>query len=187
MSEETKGQAAEEKTQQGDAGSQGGVSAEVAELIAEAKKYRKRAQAAESELAKIREEAERRAKEEAEKKGEYEQLYQQTKAEYEAMKAQVEAYEKATAEALEVELAAVPEEMHDLIPEPSPVDKLRWIRQAKDKGLFGNKTTPPGAKPPGEGGSEVRCKADLKTAAEKAAYIKEHGGKAYLALPDSIQ
>jgi chromosome segregation ATPase len=79
------------------------------------------------------------------KKGEFEELYNTTQQELETYKAnakqtseRVEQLEGIIQSLVDSELSAVPEELHDLIPSNfTPEQKLTWISQAKEKGIFG--------------------------------------------------
>jgi hypothetical protein len=79
------------------------------------------------------------------KKGEFEELYNNTQSELENTKTQfketsqrVEQLEGIIQTLVDAELEAVPEEMRDLVPENFTAEqKLSWITTAKKKGLFG--------------------------------------------------
>lgn len=79
------------------------------------------------------------------KQGEFETLYNETSQELETYKSQVteaservEQLEGIIQTLVDAELEVVPEEMRDLVPENfTPEQKLSWITNAKQKGLFG--------------------------------------------------
>lgn len=87
---------------------------------------------------------------------------------------QLDRYANGIKEILEIEIADVPEDKRDLIPNLDPLDKLKWVRTAKTKGLFAPPTPlPPPPKPgaagaspaPGGGISEAdRVRAELEKA-----------------------
>jgi ribonucleoside-triphosphate reductase len=86
-------------------------------------------------------------KAEAEKRGEFEKLYQETAKQAESLKEQatnkdtrVQQLEGVISQLLEQRLSNVPEEMRDLIPSDYSVEqKLAWIATAESKGLFAKK------------------------------------------------
>jgi hypothetical protein len=79
------------------------------------------------------------------KKGEFENLYNETHKELEKFKGEhkvaserVTQLEGLIQTLVDAELEAVPEELRDLVPENmTPEQKLSWITNAKKKGLFG--------------------------------------------------
>jgi chromosome segregation ATPase len=79
------------------------------------------------------------------KKGEFENLYteasqelENTKTQFEQTSQRVEQLEGIIQTLVDAEMEAVPEAMRDLVPENfTPEQKLSWITQAKQKGLFG--------------------------------------------------
>jgi hypothetical protein len=85
--------------------------------------------------------------EDAEKKGEFEGLYNKTKTDVEtfkgeskAAKERIGALEGVIQGLLDAKLKTIDENYHDLIPEGiSPEQKLAWVSNAESKGLFGNK------------------------------------------------
>lgn len=99
-------------------------------------------------LDKLLKEQEQRDLESKKKKGEFENLYNETSQELEKYKAdftqtseRVEQLEEIINTLVESELEAVPEELRDIVPENmTPEQKLRWITNAKKKGLFGTAT-----------------------------------------------
>jgi hypothetical protein len=60
---------------------------------------------------------------------------------------QAQVYEQTIGEILEIELNDVPEDKRGLVPELAPHAKLKWLREAKSKGLFGTTAPPPPPKP----------------------------------------
>jgi chromosome segregation ATPase len=97
------------------------------------------------QLDKINKQREQEELEAKKKKGEFEELYNNTSQELENTKTQykqtserVTQLEGIIQALVEAELEAVPEEMRDLVPENfTPEQKLSWITNAKKKGLFG--------------------------------------------------
>jgi chromosome segregation ATPase len=91
-------------------------------------------------------EAERKRKEqeEAEKRGEFENLYNQTKARLEdeqanhkTAKERIEVLEGVINGLLDAKLESIDKEFHDLIPDNlTPEQKLSWVTKAEQKGLF---------------------------------------------------
>lgn len=83
------------------------------------------------------------------KKGEFEELYTTAQSELENTRTQFEQTSERVGQLegiiqtlVDAELEAVPEDMRDLVPENfSPEQKLSWITNAKQKGLFGTKET----------------------------------------------
>lgn len=106
-----------------------------------------------------------KAKEEAEKRGEYEGLYKKAQSDLEALqgesksaKERVETLEGIINGLLESKLENIDEEYHDLIPEGmTPEQKLAWVTNAEKKGIFGNKQaqTPLGEQTNPKGNQEV--------------------------------
>lgn len=98
-----------------------------------------------SQLEAIQKEKEQAELEDKKKRGEFENLYQETsqelekyKSDYESTSQRVEQLEGLIQTMVEVELESVPEELHDLIPDNmTPEQKLAWLSNAKKKGLFG--------------------------------------------------
>ncbi|WP_163530872.1 hypothetical protein [Halobacillus ihumii] len=96
-------------------------------------------------------ERQRKEKEEAEKRGEYENLYKQAQDDLEAVQTEkqsaderIEALEGTINGLLDAKLETIDEDYHDLIPENlSPEQKLAWVNNAEQKGLFGNKAEEP--------------------------------------------
>lgn len=100
-----------------------------------------------SKLEELLKEKQEREKAEAEKRGEFEKLYQQATEEAKTHKQKVEAFEQRVQQLegviqqlLETKLEAIPEEFRDLIPSNFTVEqKLEWIANAEKKGLFTKK------------------------------------------------
>lgn len=100
-----------------------------------------------TEREKTKKAQEKQEREEAEKRGEFENLYNETKQEAETFKSQVEqanerveSLEGVINGLLESKLEAIDEEYHDLIPDNlTPEQKLSWVNNAESKGLFGSK------------------------------------------------
>lgn len=99
-----------------------------------------------AKLAELEEAHKKKEQEEAEKRGEFESLYNQTKADlekvtqnYKSTQKRVEVLEGVINELLEAKLENIDEKYHDLIPENlTPEQKLAWVVKAEKKGLFGN-------------------------------------------------
>lgn len=99
-----------------------------------------------AKLAELEETQKKKEQEEAEKRGEFESLYNQTKADlekvtqnYKTTQKRVEVLEGVINELLEAKLENIDEKYHDLIPENlTPEQKLAWVVKAEKKGLFGN-------------------------------------------------
>lgn len=99
-----------------------------------------------AKLAELEEAHKKKEQEEAEKRGEFESLYNQTKADlekvtqnYKTTQKRVEVLEGVINELLEAKLENIDEKYHDLIPENlTPEQKLAWVVKAEKKGLFGN-------------------------------------------------
>ena len=99
-----------------------------------------------AKLAELEETHKKKEQEEAEKRGEFESLYNQTKADlekvtqnYKTTQKRVEVLEGVINELLEAKLENIDEKYHDLIPENlTPEQKLAWVVKAEKKGLFGN-------------------------------------------------
>lgn len=97
------------------------------------------------QLDALNKEKEQAELEDKKKKGEFEDLYNETSQELENVKVQhqqasdrVTALEGIIQNLVDAELEAVPEDMRDLVPENfTPEQKLSWITNAKKKGLFG--------------------------------------------------
>ncbi|MDC3413968.1 hypothetical protein [Terrihalobacillus insolitus] len=98
---------------------------------------------------KADEERQRKEQEEAEKRGEFEQLYKKAsndlesvKEERKTAKARIEVLEGVINELLNAKLESIDENYHDLIPDGmTPEQKLAWVTNAEKKGLFGSDTT----------------------------------------------
>ncbi|WP_163581118.1 hypothetical protein [Gracilibacillus saliphilus] len=76
-------------------------------------------------------------KEEAKKKqGEFESLYNDIKGKYDPLSEQFEQYKETFQTILENELSDVPQDYKDLIPQGNEVEQLKWVQNAKQKGLF---------------------------------------------------
>jgi ribonucleoside-triphosphate reductase len=76
-------------------------------------------------------------KSEAEKRGEFEKLYQEANRSAETFKNRAEALEGVVTQLLEQRLESIPADLRDLIPaEYSVEQKLAWIANAEQKGLF---------------------------------------------------
>ncbi|MFT4413196.1 hypothetical protein ACLM5H_04970 [Fredinandcohnia humi] len=96
------------------------------------------------ELLAEKQEADKKAKEE---QGKFEELYKstsdelnKTKDDFTKSSERVQTLENVINGLLEAKLNDVPEEFHDLIPSyMSPEQKLEWLANAEQKGLFGNK------------------------------------------------
>lgn len=68
----------------------------------------------------------------------------------------------------------------------SPMTPQEWVNRLRDQAPYFFKDSEGGGASGGGGGSSygaVRSKSDLKTAADKAAFIREHGQDVYLKLP----
>lgn len=99
-----------------------------------------------AKLAELEEANKKKEQEEAEKRGEFESLYNQTKSDlekvtqnYKTAQERVEVLEGVINELLEAKLENIDEKYHDLIPENlTPEQKLAWVVKAEKKGLFGN-------------------------------------------------
>lgn len=95
---------------------------------------------------KAEEERQKKEQEEAEKRGEFENLYNKTKASLEnekashkAAKERIEVLEGVIIELLNAKLESIDKEFHDLIPDNlTPEQKLSWVTKAEQKGLFKN-------------------------------------------------
>ncbi|UNC92718.1 hypothetical protein [Candidatus Contubernalis alkaliaceticus] len=70
------------------------------------------------------------------KQGEYQQLYEQVKAEYDPLKQEHEQIKSVFNSILETKLKQIPEEYRELIPNTTEIEKLQWIESANSKGLF---------------------------------------------------
>lgn len=99
------------------------------------------------QLDEIMQEKAAREKAEAEKRGEFERLYNEANEEAKSVKTKAETFEQRVqqlegviGQLLESKLTNVPEEFRDLIPENFSVEqKLEWITSAESKGLFTKK------------------------------------------------
>lgn len=111
--------------------------------------------------------------------GEYQKLIEQLQPQ--AIRA--EQLENTLRAYLDLELQAIPEDYHDLVPDGDIAMQLDWIRKGKEKGLFGRvvATPPP---PPTDGGAGIKREADptesaktdgqkrLSTIARQFGYLK---------------
>lgn len=96
--------------------------------------------------AKAEKERKAREQEEAESKGEFEELYGEAKSnlesiegKFESASERIEALEEVINGLLESKLESIDEKFHDLIPESmSAEEKLAWVSNAEKKGLFGS-------------------------------------------------
>ncbi|MEH7381762.1 hypothetical protein V7138_14965 [Bacillus sp. JJ1533] len=88
------------------------------------------------ELLKQQQQADEEAKK---KQGEFESLYTDLKSKHDPLVEQLNQYQEIFKQDFETKLNSVPKEFHDLIPEGSELDKLKWINNAIAKGLFGKK------------------------------------------------
>lgn len=99
------------------------------------------------QLDELLKEKQEREKAEAEKRGEYERLYQETtkqaddfKTKAETTEHRVQQLEGVITQLLDAKLESVPEDFRDLIPSNFTVEqKLEWIANAEKKGLFAKK------------------------------------------------
>jgi chromosome segregation ATPase len=97
------------------------------------------------QLDKFNKQKEQEELEAKKKKGEFENLYNETHKELENTKNQFKTTSERVTQLegliqtlVDAELEAVPEDMRDLVPENfTPEQKLSWITNAKKKGLFG--------------------------------------------------
>jgi hypothetical protein len=96
---------------------------ELAEARKESASYRERLRAAEAETAKLKADAEERAKKEAEAKGEYQKLYEDAKPKL----SRLEALEQNLKRQAEAELAAIPENLRGF----APADPEKAIEYAR--------------------------------------------------------
>ncbi|WP_050632341.1 hypothetical protein [Bacillus andreraoultii] len=112
------------------------------------------------------EERQKKEQEEAEKRGEFENLYNKTKANldsekqnHKAAKERIEVLEGVINDLLEAKLESIDKDYHDLIPDNlTPEQKLSWVTKAEQKGLFkqADSNTPLGEPTnPKEGTEEV--------------------------------
>ncbi|WP_338461566.1 hypothetical protein V5G20_17800 [Brevibacillus borstelensis] len=100
------------------------------------------------QLEELLKEKQDREKAEAEKRGEYERLYQDTtkqaeefKTKAETTEQRVQQLESVISQLLDAKLENIPEDFRDLIPANFTVEqKLEWIATAEKKGLFAKKT-----------------------------------------------
>lgn len=122
-----------------------------------------------NKLASDKEEADRKAKEEA---GEYKTLYESTNKEYGDFKSQFESLQGRNKELegvintlLDTKLQSVPEDYHELIPEHlTPEAKLAWIDKAEAKGLFGKVVQEPvGKQTNGSSGNQTITKEQFNS------------------------
>lgn len=92
--------------------------------------------------------------------------------ELQGAKQQLSEVDDAITEMIDAELQDVPEDMRDLIPEGKPLSKLRWIRNAKARGLFKQQTPPEsiGKPPPSTRPGEIAV-----TEADRS-YARRYGG-----------
>ena len=98
------------------------------------------------------------------------------KADLEAAKpkaAKFDAYSKTVSEILDVELAEVPEDKRELVPDLDPIEKLKWVRNAKTKGLFAPPSAVVPEKKPGTGNGAPPPNGGGGTSPDMAAYEKE--------------
>lgn len=111
-------------------------------------------------------EAEEQARKDAEAKGEFETLYNESKVQVETLtnenkstKDRVASLENVINSLLETKLESIDKSYHDLIPGSlTPEEKLAWVNSAESKGLFGTKANanePVGKKTNGNGSHEV--------------------------------
>lgn len=115
------------------------------------------------ELDAIKAAQKQKEKEEAEKRGEFENLYNQTKTdlesvqeEYKAAKERIETLEGVINQLLKAKLENIDKEYHDLIPENmSPEEKLAWVSNAEKKGLFVKREQKPLGEPTNPKGNKV--------------------------------
>ncbi|QHZ58602.1 hypothetical protein M655_024845 [Brevibacillus sp. NSP2.1] len=99
------------------------------------------------QLEELLKEKQDREKAEAEKRGEYERLYQDTtkqaeefKTKAETTEQRVQQLESVISQLLDAKLENIPEDFRDLIPANFTVEqKLEWIATAEKKGLFAKK------------------------------------------------
>lgn len=110
--------------------------------------------------------AQEQARKDAEAKGEFETLYNDTKAEVDTLTkdvetkdARIESLEGVINGLLTTKLENIDKEYHDLIPENMTAEqKLAWVNAAESKGIFGNKNAgqePLGKKTNGKGSQDV--------------------------------
>lgn len=102
------------------------------------KEVNARAKSAEKRLAELEAAEAARQEDEAKKRGDYDKLINDLKPKA-ARAAELEATLR---EYLDAEIADIPEDKRDLIPEGDIAAQLRWVKAAKAKGLF---TAPPKA------------------------------------------
>lgn len=97
-----------------------------------------------SEAEKARQKQE---KEDAKNRGEYESLYNETHTQLETVQSEkaaaderVQALESVITGLLDSKLEGIDKDYHDIIPEGmTPEQKLTWVNNAEQKGIFGNK------------------------------------------------
>ncbi len=137
-------------------------------------RWKMRAEKAQDEVARLRAEMEEQRKEaERAKLDEVERLRLEAReAKEEASRAQ--ALEAALKDYLEAELADIPEEMLELLPELPPERKLSWVKKAKGAGLLSVASeAAPGAesrKPPLRGAVDRRSPSQMMREGDVEAY-----------------
>ena len=100
-----------------------------------------------SEQTEAEKNRQKQEKDDAKKRGEFENLYNDSQAELETVQSEknaanerVEALEGVINGLLESKLEGIDEDYHDLIPEGmTPEQKLAWVNNAEQKGIFGGK------------------------------------------------
>jgi hypothetical protein len=131
----------------------------------ELEKARKDAAAYRERLRKFEIEAEEKQKAALAEQGKFKELYEAEKAQREAVAKERDAYVSEFQSVAEAEIATVPEQFRDLIPAGTEAQKLKWVREAKAKGLFAAPApsvpprppaTPPTAPPPAGGSGGKR-------------------------------
>jgi ribosomal protein L19E len=139
-------------------------------------------------LREIEEQKEKDKQKQLEEQGEFKTLAEQKSKELEGvmgrvseMEAKLTEYQARDEAELKELLAKIPEGLGEEFESDSiPLSvKLSLARK-----LAGKKDALHSAKLPGEGDVEITSKADLKTSADKAAFINKHGRDKYMRLPE---
>lgn len=89
-------------------------------------------------LAKLQKADEERQEAEAIAKGDHEQLIAKLRPQADRAKA----LEATLTEYLTAELAGIPDELQALVPNVDITEKLRWVKEARQRGLFANRPAP---------------------------------------------
>lgn len=101
-------------------------------VIKERDTYAQQAKELNERLAKIEAEQNKAQEQSLKEQNKYKELYEGVKAKAERH----DVLEAGLQEYFETEIAEIPEDKRDLIPEGSVESRLKWVKQAKQKGLF---------------------------------------------------